>query len=105
MCIRDRCHTIYNDVTITLAEEIRFRFDQTYYYWEAFQNNEWIILQDGDGPSCEATMQLRIAGTDYSILSDGALFFTGTYGQPTSGPVMISLEYAVTIDNFRLTSP
>lgn len=101
----DRCHTIYNDVTITLAEEIRFRFDQTRYYWEAFQNNEWIILQDGDVPLCEARMQLRIAGTDYSILSNGQLFSTGTYGQPTSGPVMISLEYAVTIDNFRITSP
>lgn len=100
-----RCTGIYADVIITLGEQIRFRFDGSSFYWEAFQNNEWVSLQRDDTPSCQGSMQFRVAGDDYSILDNGELFFSGTYGQPPSGPVMLSLEEDVTIDNFRITSP
>lgn len=100
-----RCTSIYADVIITLGEQIRFRFDGSNFYWEAFQNNEWVSLQRDDTPSCQGSMQFRVAGNDYSIQDNGELFFSGIYGQPPSGPVMLSLEEAVTIDNFRITGP
>lgn len=94
------------DLYITFGEKIRFHFYQhTNIRWEAFQDNEWVELEQINGYPCANTIQFKVEGNTYTVFGGGESLKQGAFGDTAYGPLTISAEYVREIDNLRITSP
>jgi hypothetical protein len=93
-------------VTVIIGQRVQFYFRGASLDWSAFQNGEWVNLQNTMFlDHCDGSLRYSVSGSSYQIFLRGALVFDGAYGTPVSGPLTLEIQYGESIDNLTITSP
>jgi type II secretory pathway pseudopilin PulG len=89
---------------ITFGNKQKLTYDNNNLNWSAFQDNKWVnIAQNPHGGYDRGRMKIQTSGNTYEVYINGQLISQIIYGDSFQGPVDISFDNAVWIDNFFLT--
>lgn len=96
------CSTAYFE--IVLGSKLKLTHTNNNLVWSAFQENRWIEITQNphDRQDTAKNMKIQIFGNTYEVYINGQLFSQIIYGDSFQGPVTISFDDAVWIDNLSI---
>ena len=87
---------------ITFGDKFRCRFRNYVSRWEAFEDGEWITLDEIDTDYTRGTVALSVDANTYQLLVNGSLVSSVTYGTALTGKILITVGDDVRIDRVEI---